>query len=164
MDSQHRIDPISINPTVPRQTPHDEFGQRIADNLGAGLHFGTGILQGITGIPALSAGVTSPGAVTSFSNALASPQRVSSSVAHVPGSASVVARAPVSAENAVAVSGGPWDLLEAQRTMQDQNQSFNLQYLQIQDQMQKESREFTTVSNIMKVRSDSAKAAINNIH
>jgi hypothetical protein len=30
--------------------------------------------------------------------------------------------------------------------------------------MQRESREFTSLSNVMKVKHDSAKAAINNIH
>ena len=35
--------------------------------------------------------------------------------------------------------------------------------VELQDEMQRESREHTTVSNVMKVRHDSAKAAINNI-
>jgi hypothetical protein len=36
-------------------------------------------------------------------------------------------------------------------------------YLRIQQYMQTEAQQFTAVSNILKVRSDSAKAAINNI-
>lgn len=36
-------------------------------------------------------------------------------------------------------------------------------YLRIQQYMQAEAQQFTAVSNILKVRSDSAKAAINNI-
>lgn len=56
------------------------------------------------------------------------------------------------------------DLLEATRTLQLQGQSFNLQYLQLQESMQQESREFQALSNVMKVKHDSAKAAINNIH
>jgi hypothetical protein len=54
-------------------------------------------------------------------------------------------------------------MLEAQRLMNSENQRFNLAYLGLQDAMQKESREFNAISNIMKVRHDSAKAAINNI-
>ena len=42
--------------------------------------------------------------------------------------------------------------------------AFNLQYLQLQENMQRESREFTALSNVMKVKHDSAKAAIHNIH
>lgn len=56
------------------------------------------------------------------------------------------------------------DILEATRSLQQQTQTFNLQYLQLQESMQRESREFTAVSNVMKAKHDSAKAAINNIH
>lgn len=38
------------------------------------------------------------------------------------------------------------------------------QLIALQMQMQQENREFTTVSNVMKVRHDTAKAAIQNIH
>ncbi|MGD9397192.1 MAG: hypothetical protein PVJ05_12245 [Candidatus Thorarchaeota archaeon] len=45
----------------------------------------------------------------------------------------------------------------------EMQQSFNLQYLQLQQNMQGQNRQFTMVSNIMKVKHDTAKAAINNI-
>ena len=41
--------------------------------------------------------------------------------------------------------------------------SFNLQYLQLQSQMQQESRAYTAVSNIMKTKHDTAKNSISNI-
>ena len=43
------------------------------------------------------------------------------------------------------------------------DQSFNLQYLDLQQNMQHENRQFTLVSNIMKTKHDTAKSAINNI-
>ncbi len=61
-------------------------------------------------------------------------------------------------------SGGNGDLLEATRALQQEAQAMNLQYLQLQEQLQRESREFTALSNVMKVRHDSARAAIANIH
>lgn len=51
----------------------------------------------------------------------------------------------------------------AQREMMEMNQSFNMQYLGLQQQMQNENRQFTTLSNLIKTRHDTAKAAINNI-
>lgn len=45
----------------------------------------------------------------------------------------------------------------------EMQESFNLQYLQLQQNMQQQNRQFTLVSNIMKVKHDTAKAAINNI-
>jgi septal ring factor EnvC (AmiA/AmiB activator) len=54
-------------------------------------------------------------------------------------------------------------LLEAVREMAEMSQSFNIQYLDLQKQMQDENRRYTLVSNIMKTKHDTAKAAINNI-
>jgi hypothetical protein len=61
-------------------------------------------------------------------------------------------------------ASGPDDVLGATRQLQQEAQTFNLQYLQLQESMQRESREFTALSNVMKVKHDSAKAAIQNIH
>ncbi|MBK9516592.1 MAG: hypothetical protein IPO09_04400 [Anaeromyxobacter sp.] len=63
-----------------------------------------------------------------------------------------------------AEAGSAGDLLEATRVLQQEAQAMNLQYLQLQEQMQRESREFTALTNVMKVRHDSARAAIANIH
>ena len=41
--------------------------------------------------------------------------------------------------------------------------SFNLQYLQLQNQMQNENRQYTAVSNIMKTKHDTVKNSISNI-
>ncbi len=63
-----------------------------------------------------------------------------------------------------AAAGGEGDLLAATRALQQQSQSANLEYLQLQEGMQRENREFTTLSNVMRVKHDSAKSAIQNIH
>jgi hypothetical protein len=55
------------------------------------------------------------------------------------------------------------DAFEAARLLQQEAQGFNLRYLALQEEMQRESREFTAVSNVMKVRHDAARAAIHNI-
>ena len=55
------------------------------------------------------------------------------------------------------------ELMDATKEMQEMNQSFNLQYLQLQQDMQAQNRQFTLISNIMKVKHDTAKSAINNV-
>ncbi len=45
----------------------------------------------------------------------------------------------------------------------DMQMGGDLQYLQLQQDMQHENRQFTMVSNIMKVKHDTAKSSINNI-
>lgn len=41
--------------------------------------------------------------------------------------------------------------------------SFNLQYLQLQSQMQHENRSYTAISNIMKTKHDTVKNSISNV-
>jgi chromosome segregation ATPase len=54
-------------------------------------------------------------------------------------------------------------LLDATKNMQETQMSFNLQYLQLQNQMQNENRQFSMVSNIMKTKHDTVKNSISNI-
>jgi hypothetical protein len=63
-----------------------------------------------------------------------------------------------------AAAGGPGqsDMTNVQAMMQD-GQSSNMQMLALQQQIQDESQRFTTVSNVMRAKYDTAKAAVSNI-
>lgn len=61
-------------------------------------------------------------------------------------------------------SNGSNSLLQATQNMQETQMSFNLQYLQLQNSMQNENRNYTIVSNIMKTKHDTVKNTISNIH
>ncbi len=54
-------------------------------------------------------------------------------------------------------------LLNATKQMLETQMSFNLQYLQIQSQMQHENRSYTAISNIMKTKHDTVKNSISNV-
>ncbi|MCY7422217.1 MAG: hypothetical protein LH478_10810 [Chitinophagaceae bacterium] len=54
-------------------------------------------------------------------------------------------------------------LREATLQMEEMQMSFNLQYLQLQSQMQHENRAYTAVSNIMKTKHDTVKNSIGNV-
>ncbi len=54
-------------------------------------------------------------------------------------------------------------LLQAVKQLDEMQMSYNLQYLQLQNTMQDENRQFTMVSNIMKAKHDTVKNSINNI-
>ena len=58
---------------------------------------------------------------------------------------------------------GQDELLNATKVMQETQMSFNLQYLQLQSQMQHENRNYTAVSNIMKTKHDTVKNSIRNV-
>ena len=66
----------------------------------------------------------------------------------------------ISRDNMRKVIGGGVTLTSISDEM---DMSYNLQYLQLQQDMQAENRQFTMMSNIMKTKHDTAKAAINNI-
>jgi hypothetical protein len=54
-------------------------------------------------------------------------------------------------------------LMHAAVSLMEMNQVFNLQYLMLQQKMQAENRQYTTLSNIMKAKHDAAKNALSNL-
>lgn len=68
------------------------------------------------------------------------------------------------AGNAINATGGSTGaLMDQTKQMQEMQMSFNLQYLNLQNSMQNESRQFTMVSNIMKTKHDTVKNTISNV-
>lgn len=147
MENSQRFNPLSVVQTVPRQTPHQEFGRRF---LEAAHHV-------VRQVSPLATGMSLGGPVLS---------------AAVSGVRSLMPQAPLAPEGLNLSSpetslstgtGTGMEMIEAQRLMQSESQRFNVAYLGLQNEIQQESREHTTLSNVLKVRHDSAKAAINNI-
>jgi hypothetical protein len=154
VENNNRIASLSMTPTVARQTPNNEFGTVLARTAQEIVARGVGVVGSVLpGAPVMSAAVSSTRSVVSS---------VASSVAATP-SATVPGAGSVGVPGATTGKGDAWDMLEAQKLMAAEGQKFNMAYLQMQNEMQRESREHNAVSNIMKVRHDSAKAAINNI-
>lgn len=54
-------------------------------------------------------------------------------------------------------------MMSATRQMSEFQASFNLQYLQLQEKIQMDTRQFNLISNIMKTKHDAAKNALNNV-
>jgi DNA repair exonuclease SbcCD ATPase subunit len=54
-------------------------------------------------------------------------------------------------------------LLTATSQLEEMQQSFNMQYLALQESMQDEARRFTLLSNIMKTKHDTVKNSISNM-
>ena len=137
-----RISPLHVAPSTERKAEPGRFSAALRGAV-------SGATDGVAQTLALAAPAIPGGAV------LAAAVRGASAGSAAPAGA-------VAAAATGASSGG--DLIEATRTLQQQAQSFNVQYLQLQENMQRESREFSALSNVMKVRHDTAKAAIANIH
>jgi len=54
-------------------------------------------------------------------------------------------------------------MIDSMVRLQESGHLMSMQYLELQEQMQQENRQFSTLSNIMKTRHESAKTAIGNI-
>jgi hypothetical protein len=54
-------------------------------------------------------------------------------------------------------------VVRTQAAIEEMSESFNLQYLQLQNKISHENRQFSMLSNIMKTKHDTAKNSINNI-
>ncbi|MFW6067341.1 MAG: hypothetical protein ACOC97_03315 [Myxococcota bacterium] len=125
-------------------------------------------------VRATSARVTPPPARQRFRQALdagagALMSGVESAASYVPGGTALTAavrgarhagsQRTGNAASPAPLGGGPASPGEALLTQADQS----MQYLHLQEQISAENRRFSTLSNVMKARHDTAKAAINNI-
>ena len=148
-----RIDQVSVTTTMPRQSQKQEFGELLKNSLQQGAKavgmVSGAVLQNMPGTGVVSAAVS---AVTNFaSQAPHSASAASSGVININGGAA----AGGGLANA-ATSGDMNGMVNEMRA--EANRSMAMQMA-----MQQESREYNTISNVLKVRHDSAKAAINNI-
>ena len=153
MDNGNRLGSVTLTPTVARQTPRNDFGEVLSRTARTAVStVGQVVATLAPGVPMVSAAVASVSAVVS------GPGASVRSAAAVP-----LSQTGQSGQTGQGGQGEQWDLLAAQKEMQAEGAKMNLAYMDLQNQMQAESRAHNAVSNIMKVRHDSAKAAINNI-
>ena len=143
------IEAIHVAPTTERKTEPGRFGAALRAAA-------AGVARSVAATVELAAPYVPGGTVLSAA--------VRSATASARGRAGVFGADPGTAAGRPAAGAGEGDVIEATRALQQEAQTFNLQYLQLQENMQRESREFQALSNVMKVKHDSAKAAINNIH
>lgn len=162
---------VQIDSSRARQTPKTDFGSVFKTGMSKGadavLSAGKLAAPFIPGGAVVSAAISGMGQLKSSSGAM-NAGGGSNSVG-ISGSGGALASSGSSS-----TGGGAFDDVAAQaaggsesaqqmmatREMQEMNQSFNLQYLGMQQKMQSENRQFTLMSNIMKTKHDTAKNAI----
>jgi hypothetical protein len=139
---------LSLTPTISRQTPRAEFGSVLQVALQQAGQAGAALLSAIPGGGILSAAI---GSVTGLaSRSLQAGPVVASG--GLGGQTAVAATTTATAD----LPGGVSAYVDQMRQEADRS-------LLMQLQMQQESREYNALSNVLKVRHDSAKAAINNL-
>ncbi|MFT3706675.1 MAG: hypothetical protein QM817_03315 [Archangium sp.] len=153
MDAPNRI---SMTPTVARQTPKNEFGNVLKSTLQTAVNAGSSLIGMLPGGGIVSAAVNN---VTALASQGGTAQGISAAtgISSVGGGGSgLSATAQTLATSPNGVPNEMGGMISQMRAEADRS-------MLMQMQMQQESREYNTVSNVLKVRHDSAKSAINNI-
>ena len=144
----NRIESIHVAPTTERKAEPGRFENALRNAA-------SGVAVGVASTVELAAPYVPAGTVLSAAVRSAAGPTARSVAAAAAGGGGAGGAAPASSDG---------DVLEATRAIQQEARTYNLQYLQLQEAMQRESREFTALSNVMRVKHDSAKSAIANIH
>ena len=157
-ESRVRIEATRQRQTEPPSSPFRDVLAGTASVLMSGAQIATHVL----GVPALAAAVADArvgvGAAIGTAGVGGGPP-----AALVPAGAAAPETALVTAAGTAVAGGGQGSELATMQAMQRESQVFNLQLLELQEQVQQENRRFTTLSNVLRAKHDTAKAAVSNI-
>jgi hypothetical protein len=167
--SNNRIQNLSLTPDVARQTPKNDFGDVMLNTLKTGARAGTALLSAVVpGTPVLSAAVSgienALGAASVQTGGTAANVVANPSIGSV-GGGSLLGPSFSSGTAAGTGTASPMDYgsLSTQDLLGQINSGSQAAYIELQMRMAHESESFSALSNVLKVRADAAKAAINNI-
>lgn len=147
MDASNRI---SLTPTVARQSQQVDFGHVLKNTLQGAVHATGALMSAVPGGGIISAAVNNVAALATTRSELSSATGLTSVQ---PGGGATGQALATSPQGLPGELGG---MIGQMRAEADRSTLMQMQ-------MQQESREYNTLSNVLKVRHDSAKAAINNI-
>jgi hypothetical protein len=164
---------ISMNVTTPKQTQGSTFGEKVAGGLqaaGSVVSQGAQLVGGaLPGGQVLSAAVSSVSALAGGGSGAAAASYAATGVVGFSGGAGqsvggtqvTLGAGQASGPNLLAGAGtngiGQYNTDIAQMSAQ------NAQMMQVQMAMQRENTTFTSISNVLKTKHDTAKNAISNI-
>ena len=152
---------LNTNTSTVRQSPRTDFGTQLRNSIGAA----GGAVAGATNVaaPYVPGGAVVSAAVNGAMGGQAQGAGGAGGGFASAGDIPFMGPGLNSKTGGKPTGNSQQDMMNQTKEMQEMMQSFNLQYLQLQEKMQGENRSFTTVSNVMKTKHDTAKASINNI-
>jgi hypothetical protein len=153
-----RLDVVSTE-SAPRVTPPSgvPFKDMVSRGAGALLRGAEAAITSLPGAPIVAAAVRPGGGMTA--GAIRPLGAGTSFVPPSTGGVSGTAENPV-ATGTAAAQGAESGSVESALA---QSQEFNLYYLQLQEQLAAENRQYSAMSNVLKARHDTVKNAIGNI-
>ena len=164
---------VQIDNSRSRQTSRTSFGDVLSTGLSKSantvMNAGNMAAPFIPGGAVLSAAITGLGSLKSAqSSGSAAPSStgLSASTGTAVGGSTAAQGGSSTMDSVATMAAGGNEgaiMMQATREMQEMNQQFNLQYLNLQQDMQQENRKFTAISNVMKTKHDTAKSMIQNV-
>jgi hypothetical protein len=165
---------VQIDGSRARQAPKTDFGSMVGTGLSrtanAVMDAGQLAAPFIPGGAVLSAAISGVGSLKATASGQTAGSATGSNATGLIGSSGMTANISSSAvtggvatTTAAGTTGTGTDMMSQMRSFQEMNMSFNMQYLALQEKMQADNRQFSTLSNIMKTKHDTAKNAINNV-
>jgi hypothetical protein len=154
-----RLDVVSTE-SAPRLTPPSgvPFKDMVSRGAGALLRGAEAAITSLPGAPIVAAAVR-PGGSSSTVSMRPAAAGGTGAVPPYGGGVSGTAENPV-ASGSTAAPGAESASVESALA---QSQEFNLYYLQLQEQLAAENRQYSAMSNVLKARHDTIKNAIGNI-
>lgn len=154
---------LNTSSTTVRQSPRTDFGTQMRNGIGAGAQ----TIGGAVGVaaPFVPGAAVISAAVTGAGVGMQGGMSAGGSGGGFATAGDIPMGGPGLNTNTGQKSTGnsQQDMINQTKGMQEMMASFNLQYLQLQEKMQAENRSFTSISNVMKTKHDTAKASINNV-
>jgi hypothetical protein len=149
---------LEIDGSRPRQTerPATPFRNVLAGGVSV-LMSGAEVATHVVAGPVLAAAVHDArvGTVAALGGSASPAATLAGGVAGAAGGAS--------APGALAAAAGGQPEMATVEAMMQSGQASNLQLLALQEQVQQENQRFSTISNVMRAKHDTAKAAVSNI-
>jgi hypothetical protein len=162
---------VVVEPTRPRQTerPISPFRDVLANGTAILVH-GAEMATSVAAGPAMAAAVRETGMAAAGAIAGTGTARgpgVMATAGTATAATTTAAAVPPAGTSNVPASlmsaGGDQSDLATMQAMQRESQVFNMQLLELQEDVQQENRRFSTVSNVLRAKHDTAKAAVSNI-
>ena len=147
---------LNSEPQHTRQTPDNSFGAQVGRGISAGANAAAGAIN--IAAPFVPGGTVVSATVNQASNAIGN--YTSGGAMNVPGQ---TPGPNTQTSTAQAGTSSTQSMMDQTKQMQEMQMSFNLQYLNLQNKMQGENRQYSTISNVLKTKHDTAKNAINNM-
>lgn len=158
---------LNSGSTSVRQSPRTDFGTQMRNGIAGGAAAVGGAVgvaaPFVPGAAVVSAAVTGAGQSMAGGGGMAGAAGAGGNGFVTSGDIPMTGPGLNSNTGTKSSGNAQQDLMNQTKDMQEMMASFNLQYLQLQEKMQQENRSFSTISNVMKTKHDTAKSSINNV-